>query len=213
MTLSVACVLRSGGEYTPEHVMALRIAVEAHLPTPHRFVCISDGVAGFADFLTHGTGGRVQSRRPMWPGWWSKLELFRPGTFEGRVLYLDLDTVIVGDLSDLAGYAGDFAMLNDFLRPERPASGVMAWEAECDAAQAVWGAFARDPEQHIAEFRGGGDQEFIASVIFGREDRLQTLYPGQIVSYKVHCAGGVPDGARVVCAHGRPKPWDAEWTL
>lgn len=198
-----ACVLKSGGEYLPEHVHLVYAQVARHLPGA-RFVCLTDmDVPGIACLpLAHG-----------WPGWWSKMEMFRPGTFDDRVLYLDLDTVIVGDLSDLAGYAGDFAMLSDFLRPERPASGVMAWEAECDAAQAVWGAFARDPEQHIAEFRGGGDQEFIASVIFGREDRLQSLYPGQIVSYKVHCAGGVPGGARVVCAHGRPKPWDAEWTL
>jgi len=28
------------------------------------------------------------------------------------------------------------------------------------------------------------------------------------VSYKVHCRAGVPAGARVVCFHGRPKPWD-----
>nr|WP_145924153.1 hypothetical protein [Halomonas elongata] len=34
-----------------------------------------------------------------WPGWWSKLELFRP--HGGDLLYLDLDTVVRGDLQPL----------------------------------------------------------------------------------------------------------------
>lgn len=202
--LTVLCVLRSGGEYRPEHVVALRDGVRAHLPVPHEFVCLSDAVV-------HGVW--TYPLRYGWPGWWSKMEAFQPHRFKGRVLYMDLDTVIVGDLSDLAAYSGQFAMLSDFLRPERPASGVMAWDAGCEQARAIWEAFTRDPEGHMHECQGGGDQEFIASVVYGREDRLQDVVPGQIVSYKVHCKNGVPDGARLVCAHGTPKPWHAEWRL
>jgi hypothetical protein len=191
--LTVACVLRSGGEYRPEHVMALRRGVAANLPVPHDFVPLVD-----AD---------------PWPGWWAKLGLFRPGLFTGRILYLDLDSVVVGDLSDLAAYAGPFAMLSDFLRPVRPASGVMAWDAGAEAPRAIWDAWMRDPEGHMHAHQGGGDQAFIRSVVGDGVDRLQDHVPGQLVSYKVHCKDGVPDGARVVSAHGRPKPWDAEWRL
>jgi hypothetical protein len=205
--LTVACVLRSGGEYTPAHVLALQGAVEKHLG-PHRFVCLTD-------FYSDAFWGYVETIRLAhpWPGWWSKLGLLRPGLFTGRVLYLDLDTVIVGDLSDLAAYAGPFAMLTDFMRPVRPASGVMAWRADSEPSRAIWDAWVRDPAGHMAAHQGGGDQAFIRSVLGDGVDRLQDLYPGQCVSYKVHCKDGLPPGARVVSAHGRPKPWDAEWRL
>lgn len=147
------------------------------------------------------------------PGWWAKLNLWVPNLLHGRIVFADLDSVVVGDLSDLARYAGSFAMLSDFLRPERPASGVMAWDADGAEARAIWEAFVRDPEGHMHACRGGGDQQFLRSVVGDDVDRLQALYPDQIVSYKVHCKDGLPEGARLVCAHGRPKPWDAEWTL
>lgn len=201
--MTIACVLRSGGEYRPEHVQALAAGVAAHLPDA-RFVCLSDVPV---------LGVRTVPLRYAWPGWWAKLELFRPGVFPGQVLYIDLDSVVVGDLSDLAGYVGPFATLSDFLRPERPASGVMAWDADGAEARAIWEAFVRDPEGHMHACRGGGDQQFLRSVVGDDVDRLRALYPGQVVSYKVHCADGVPDGARLVSAHGRPKPWDAEWHL
>jgi hypothetical protein len=204
--LTVACVLRSGGEYRPEHVMALRDGVREHLAAPHDFVCLSD---------VDVPGVWTLPLRHRFPGWWSKLELVQPHRFTGRIVYIDLDSVIVGDLSALAAYAGPFAMLSDFLRPERPASGVMAWDADADAdaPRAIWDNWVRDPEGHMYAHQGGGDQAFIRSVVGDGVDRLQDHVPGQLVSYKVHCKDGVPDGARVVSAHGRPKPWDAEWRL
>ena len=29
-----------------------------------------------------------------------------------------------------------------------------------------------------------------------------------VVSWKVHCKAGIPQGADVVCFHGRPRPWE-----
>jgi hypothetical protein len=205
--LTIACVLRSGGEYRPKHVMALRRAVAAHMPTPHRFLCL-------ADMAPDGVWWTTLPHP--YPGWWSKVNLFAPGLLSGRCLYLDLDSVVVGDLSDLAAYAGPFAMLTDFVRPERPASGVMAWDAGAEAPRAIWDAWMRDPEGHMHAHQGGGDQAFIRSVIGDGVDRLQDfLPPDYLCSYKVHVVpnGGVPDGCSIVAAHGRPKPWDAEWHL
>ena len=90
--ITVACVLKSGGDFTPEHVYALKNALNEHLPE-HRFYCFTD-----VDCM------------PVWmiplihdlPGWWSKMELCRPDEIPGTVLYIDLDTVILGDLSPLA---------------------------------------------------------------------------------------------------------------
>ena len=196
--MTVACVLRSGGDYHPEHVQALATGVATYLPDAH-FVCLSD-----VDVPNVET-------KPLlfdWKGWWSKIELFSPGTFRGRVLFMDLDTVVVGDLSEIAAYAGEFCIVRDFYVPARPQSCLMAWDADGDVARRIWDAFRADPERHMAEHRS--DQEFLRTVIGDDADKFQDLYPEQVVSYKVHVRGKrMPKGARIVCYHGRPRPWEA----
>src|SRR3990172_8259243 len=106
--ITVACVLRSGGDFAPEHVWALKRGVNKYLQMPHEFRILTD-------YTFAGPAG--SKLREAWPGWWSKLELFRPGTFSGPVLYFDLDTVIVGSIDALASYRGPLAMLSDFYKP------------------------------------------------------------------------------------------------
>lgn len=64
----------------------------------------------------------------------------------GRVLYLDLDTVLSGSLDDIAGYSGSFAALSvegmsNERRPTGLNSSVMSWDAgrEATTVQAVHG--------------------------------------------------------------------------
>lgn len=202
MSLTVACVLRSGGDYSPEWVYALRRGLRAHMPGRYRsplsdpepdtwtFVCLTD-------MAIHAPW-----RRPLlyhWPGWWSKLELFRPGLFETRVLYMDLDTLVVGDLTDLASYRGDWGMIRGFYR-DIAQSGLMAWTPGPHTDE-LWADWLRSPEAHMARSRGDGD--WLHERTDG--DRLMDLYPGQVVSYKVHARDGIPEGARVVCGHGQPR--------
>lgn len=132
-------------------------------------------------------------------GWWAKIHLFKPGLFEGRCLYFDLDTVIVGSLEDLVQYDGDFAGISDFYDQRRLQTGVMAWEAgEADSVYERWVACGK-PEFPV------GDAGWIGTVV-PSADRLDRVFPGQIVSFKRDCLDGVPDDARVVCFHGKPRP-------
>jgi hypothetical protein len=189
MGVTVACVLRSGGTYDVHWVTALRRGVQGHLPGA-RFVCLSDvPVSGEHIRLAHD-----------WPKWWAKVELFRPGLFGGPVLYLDLDTLPVGDLSQIADYRGPLAMLSDFYRPERAQSGVMAFTPG-PVTEGLWEMWSASPQMHMHRYRGDGEwlHEHCSP------DRLQELYPGQIVSLKVQAREEPPNGARLVCGHGRPR--------
>lgn len=196
--ITVACVLRSGGDYAPEHVWALQRGVDKHLQAPHVFRVLTD---------YEGFGAESIPLQAALPGWWSKLELFRPAAFSGRVLYFDLDTMLVGAIDDLAGYWGRFAMLEDFFKPGAGQSGVMVW-TPCAETEAIWRGFSVDPVRNMRAFKNGGDGSFIDAYVDSAA-LLQRIFPGQIVSYKqcIFPSDVVPDGARVVCFHGYPRPW------
>ena len=196
--LTVACVYKTGGDYTAEYVARLRAGVERHL-TGGEWACVSDDPKVATHRLFHG-----------WPGWWSKIELFR--LFAGPTLYLDLDTVITGDLSEIAAAAEryPFVMLSDFFHPRRAQSGVMAWHGD---QSPIYREFADAPGQHMMACRvpdRWGDGGFVAQM---KPDaaRWQDVAPGQIVSRKV-AATRNPD-ERVVCFHGRPRPHEVGWRV
>ncbi len=93
--INIACVLRAGGKvgYDSTWVEKLQRAVSRNFSLPHRFVCLSDC--------------NVSCERipllPGHPGFWNKLQLFRPNIFNNDwpVLYIDLDTVICGSIDDV----------------------------------------------------------------------------------------------------------------
>lgn len=192
MAVTILTVLRGGGEYEPWHVDRLRQQCEAFAPgIPFR--CMGDG-----DGLRHD-----------WPGWWAKIEAFRA---PGPVLYMDLDTTVCGDLFPLldAAQRHDFIALRDFNPTVRAmGSGLMAWRGDLSW---LCRKFEADPAGYMAACntpRWFGDQGFVDRYI-GARDYWQSVTPGAVVSYKKHCRDGVPEGARVVCYHGKPRPWEVE---
>ena len=101
-------VLKSGGRYDPVWAERLAAGVRRHVSAVARCLCLTDhdgAVAGCETVpLRHG-----------WPGWWSKMEAFRPGLTDdadGPVVLCDLDTVFVGAAGALvAGH--DLMVLED----------------------------------------------------------------------------------------------------
>lgn len=111
----VACVLWVGDfrkrDYTFEWVRRLRSMVKRHLPLPHRFVCLVNDAAAIQ--ASPSDGIELAPLVYNWRGWWSKIELFRPGLFppSSRVLYLDLDLVVMDDLTPLVDISSPFALM------------------------------------------------------------------------------------------------------
>lgn len=139
------------------------------------------------------------------------MELFRPG-IEGDLLFMDLDTLLIGPLDDIAN-VNRLTILRDFYRdgvykgrPEGLQSSLM-YLPELDRAE-VWDSFSRNPTLAMSECYRGGDQQFLERFWLSRAARWQDAVPGQVVSWKVHCRNGVPSTTRVICTHGKPKPWD-----
>lgn len=189
--LTIACVLHQSvdGPYHPLHVERLRAQVAPHAPE-HRFVCLTNA--------PHWERPEGIERIPLEDGnagWWAKIELFRSGLFSGRVLYLDLDVEVVGDLTPIIEYPSGFAAIKDYVNKDQINSSVMVFDAGAGNA-----AYTSDPP--ITDYHG--DQGWISDAI-PDIDRL----PGDwCPSYRLQVARfGRPQNAKVVVWHGQPKPW------
>lgn len=212
MMITVACVLNSGGDYDAAYVERLHEGIFANLSMPYRFICLSDvDVPCERIPLVHG-----------WPSWWAKMELFR---LPGPVMYLDLDMVLVGNLNGLAlkivQQKDLFVMLRGFYRQD-PCSGILGWNGDVSRVfdnfyenYAKAATFKQQPNATYMIVNGRqfrGDQEWLQQYLKGAGSSLsvtmaQDVMPG-IYSYKVDVrqTGKVPDDAKIICFHGRPRP-------
>lgn len=202
---TIACVLRSGGEYNQSHVLTLQRSVRRFLPDDDvRFVCLSDIPSDEYETIPLLYG---------WPGWWSKIELFRNDVLEGPTIYFDLDTLIVGDISDLvSGFQQyGFLMLDDWFGHSVVNSGMMGWTPTAKLyLNRIYEEFAHSPRKFRGEYatkKKWGDQAFIRNYTPIQPVKWQDEFPGKIVSFKRDCQNGIPDGASIVCFHGKPRPW------
>lgn len=186
----VASVLRSGGHYDVDYVERFARSIQEQ---GLRFVCLSDVPVPCP---------RICLVRN-WPGWLSKIELFR---LSEPVLYLDLDTVVTGDLRPLFRTAPGFTMLEDFTQPGKPASGVMSWMGDFSRIYNEFHDSLVPLYRHWRPNRGdaGWIERHVTAELFPSD--------GSIVSYKLGLQGSaVPEGCRAVCFHGKPRPRDVGW--
>jgi hypothetical protein len=188
--ITIACV-KSKPYYNRHDVHKLWDMVERNITIPHRFVCWTDD--------SQGLRCKTKKLPAGLEGWWAKLAMFKEGSMDGKVLYLDLDTLVVDSLDFVGNYSGDFAILRDFYRPEGYGSGVMLWNK---LPTHIWKQWSK-----LQTFHPDGDQGIIEQYV-ENADRLQDVYPDKFLSYKVHCDKGIPKGCAVVCFHGYPKPED-----
>lgn len=197
--LNVVCVLKSGGEYYPEHVEALGRRVKKHLTRPHRFLCLTD--------IPNQVDADAIKLPDNWPGWWSKICMFKEGLIEGPTFFLDLDTIPVGNMDDLV-LGHRFTVLRNFWTTTGLiGSGLMAWDYDLSP---IYHAFKINPQQFIDTYKTRerwGDQGFILHHTPVKFDMWQHKHPGRVVSWKLGCNLGVPQDASIVCFHGQPRPW------
>lgn len=207
--ITVACVLKSGGIYTPEWVAKLSRGVERNLSLAHRFVCLTDMPMNIA-------GVQAVALPETWQGWWSKICLFHPDAgLTGMTLYFDLDTLIVGSLDRIAAHPHGFTMAHEYYRPQRFCSTAMAWTGDHSE---IWRRMKAKPERPMREYRNRadrriGDQAFIEDVQADRGVRIEAFRDlfgeRSIASFKVHARDRIPADTAAVAFHGKPKMHEA----
>ncbi len=195
--IAVLCVLKSGGDYDVTYVEKLRNMVARNVTIPYRFVCLTDMPVSCCQTI---------SLKDNLPGWWSKIELFRPGLVSAdRIIYFDLDTIIVGNIDEFLLEDGGFVALGNLhpFRKRNPfGSGMMAWDNNKKYS------FLYSKYNVILHKGFRGDQDYIKVMLDGDGKEItywQKKHKG-VYSYKYNCLNGLPQDAKIVCFHGRPRP-------
>jgi len=210
--INIVC-LKWGTLYGADYVNKLFCAVRRNTTVPFAFHCFTDDTKGIhKDVVTHPLPHNLPG-----VGWWQKLYLFSAEMpIEGRIFYLDLDTLITGSLDEILSYDKGFVCLRDlFLARMNPnyrdafgfakdavGSGVLSWTA--GEHTQIWKTFKKDPKGAVQSLHPHGDQKWIQKTEPKRQ-YFQDLFPNQCVSFKVHCRNGLPRNARIVCYHGKPS--------
>src|SRR5262245_34484093 len=189
------------------YVNALYAACRRHITLPLRFVCFTDNPSGLAKGIDP-----ISLPDDLVPshlhGAYGKIAMFRPGAFDPgeRVLYMDLDTIVLSNIDDIASYNGPFAMLQRPLNILR--SGVMAWTF-APHLHDIWNKWVAEghPSNRLA------DQGWIRSHVSPDPLRLQDVFPHRLLSFLNDCHNTKwkrvfplpPRRAGIVYFHGSPK--------
>jgi hypothetical protein len=203
--INVVC-LKWGKKYGPEYVNRLFAAVTRHTTKPVRFWCVTEQCQGIdprVNIAPLKFADRLDS-------WWNKIMLFSPHLPippGQHIFYIDLDTLIVSNIDDLlTSDVPDILLLRDFYHgiartAGGAASGLMSWQH--GRYYDIWNRFIVNPEDAVRQAHPHGDQWWIEHCVQAWY-YWQDLFPNRVVSFKLHCADGLPTDASVVCYHGRP---------
>lgn len=219
-------------EFTGEHVNTLASMVRRNYHKPVRVTCVTDDPTGI--------DARVRVL-PLWddhaqlksphggnnPACYRRLKLWSPEARDligERILCIDLDMVLTGDVTPLWDRPEDVVLWKDNLNPTTPYNGAMQL-IRAGSRPRVWEDFNPATSPALARKAGffGSDQAWLCYALGPGEARWGTEHGAY--SWRVHirqtpngqahipytpgrdCAKALPDGAKCVNFHGVDSPW------
>ncbi len=213
----VVLCMKWGTKYGPEYVNRLYGMVARHLNGPFRFVCLTDnsmGVRPEVECMPLPSLDLAPGADRGWP----KLTTFKADLhgLQGTALFLDLDVVIVGDITPFFEQSGDFLIIKDWKRPWRITGNSSVYRFRIGAHADVLQHFVQNQRDVRRQYRN--EQEYLSHAM---RDRGRLAYWPALWcrSYKYHCITRwpsnywrtpvVPQDARIIIFHGEVNPPDA----
>jgi hypothetical protein len=206
--------------FLSEHVNVLRNMIERHYSGEWRLVCVTDDPAGLDERIT---------AIPLWddlsdipnpsapelgPSCFRRLKMFARDAEKWlgkRILSLDLDCVITGDLTTLVERKEDFVIWGDTNRTTLYNGSMVLFTS--GARPQLWEKFDRVESIRLARRLGyfGSDQAWISACLGRGEARFRR--PDGVYSFRneiMRNGGELPRDARIVFMHGAVDPWSAD---
>ncbi len=215
--------MKWGTLYSADYVNVLYRAVRDHLSLPHRFVCFTEDQRGIDPGVEcYDLPDPHLDRAFTRMGGWPKLTIYQEHLegLQGRALFIDLDSVVCGDLGPMLTHPGEVVVIREWRRfadyfrkwEVNGATGVLAFDmgGPCDHFYQTW---LEGPEAHATELRS--EQRFVTK--YARD--MQFWPDDWVVSFKRHLMAKpvlnrfVPvrepgPEAKIVAFHGKPRPID-----
>ena len=217
----VILCMKWGQKYGPDYVNRLYAMVRRHLRAEFRFVCLTDQVEGIrAEVLCLPIPELTLPNGEPERGW-KKLTTFSPELgaihgLKGTALFLDLDVVIVDDITPFFEVPGEFLIIHDWKRPWRVTGNSSVYRFQLGAHDDVLTQFRANQAQVKQDFRN--EQAYLSDLLH-QQGKLSYWDPSWCASFKYHCIPFwpssywrepfVPAGCRIVIFHGVVNPPDA----
>ena len=196
--ITIFLVLKTGGPvYDSRYVNATAQNIRNNVTHNAEIVCITDNATGI------NSVDRIVKMQHNWPKWWGKIELFRPDiTANEHAMYIDLDTVCLGNIDYMCRATDGFYGLRDFYALDTFQTGLLKWDI-CDDTINIYEHNKNDIHKYINK----GDHELIGAVAKNKKF-LQDAFPGEICSYKKHLGHLYKNyiNPSIICFHGDPRP-------
>lgn len=213
----VVICMKWGRLYPSSYVNVLHSAVRNHLEGDFRFVCLTDDPSGLVPGIEHFPIPDIGLREDLFRiGAWPKISVFSQDLYglTGRALFIDLDTILCGDLAPFFTYGGRFVAIDEG-----------RWAGQGPSTMSSIFAFDLGKLGHLVDDlrrdrdgitgRYGLEQRYLHAAI----DGIDYWPDAWLVSYKRHLRRPVPldrllppkapgREVRAVVFHGRPRPID-----
>jgi len=216
--IDIVC-FKWGDKYSSEYVNKLYNAVKRNVTVPHNFICYTEDP----------TGVECETREFLvdLPYWWYIIGLTNPQhNHSEKTIYMDLDTIITGNIDHIVSLDVPFATISDFFSPKGLQTAYIMWNKEVGSK--IWDFFNSKYSSNEYDTLGcwgtGGTNQFLeecfgivrlnknkkAGISEVEVNRLQNHFPSQCVSYKAQIVKNrwqvLPDDVRMVFFHGNPPP-------
>lgn len=194
-----------GRDFSSDDVERLRATVDKHIDRPYEFFCLTNRMDEYLP----------AEKIPLkydWPGWWAKMELYRPDLPipQRRTLYMDLDSHAIRSLGPLLDFETDGLTMfrtrearGKRLNP--PIGSVYVYQAATmmfdfpDARMTeVYDKFLRAPGEWIKRFRSDQD-------VIGAWQPQLPVFPAHWLIKLSSCTNMVRPPDDVIIVTGQPK--------
>jgi len=191
--IKIICVLKTSKIYNAEYVDILHASIKRNTTVPFEFICMSNYMWS-AEY-------KVIPLINDWPNWWPKVEMFK---YDGKILTMDLDTLIVDNIDDLLDLPNHCGKNEIFMmkaaNPKRTfTTSIMAWNGSLSHVYDNF-SYGRDKKYDW-------DQYYILKALENEGTKIHSIQekiPG-IYSYKRQWRQDKPKDTRIIWFHGKPR--------
>jgi len=210
---TVVC-MKWGVKYGSDYVNKLFNMVSRNTTLDFSFICFTDNSDGFDSGIEVRPLPEMHIPNDNDRGW-RKLALFsKDSGLEGRVLFLDLDTVIVGNIDPYFTIDGDFIFIKHWHPSEKQGVGETGvYRFEAGMFDDLYSNFIANMEKFRKQYRH--EQAYVGGELT-KQGKINFWPQEWMPSFKYTCMRPfplnffvdpiLPPNARMVVFHGNPTP-------